>query len=783
MTDARRQGRDVKSDVEITQEKALLAKQAKIDEPRHALWWTVTLFIMSIGYLLLEVIFNMELVTIAGGLDSSKEALHSVEVFGRTMSGIGTSLLVADWLIKSKGIAKKDVIFNSMWIFVFVWPTVFFGQKAVIDAYLINPSTIESRQTGYLSFFLKSSLVAGTIEAGGLSFEEGQKLSPKEMTFLTALGLLLYADPDASKLIETQKEQAVRRYVAKQAASRIDELYTQNYLDMAQEIENSYAEYKEGVVEYNNALAVDYDKESRKITSDIDKELDARWVGYQKSVKRFDRKIEKNVPTIANGMADYFKRVGGCRTKRCINKYDKHYRQRLSKAGVPYIHQSYWLISSPTQKGGDGTYPDWLDAKYRYATKEGTNHYRSKLRDLMIKKRFNTKGVPYGILTFDEFKRHHTVRKEAVKRLRDRGISVSDNWNFGQSEPIAKKLRIKTIKEANETWKKTVQKKGFEGLKPRLSWQEFQLSKISQQEIKEALEENYVPNILVTWGRDKFKSHLIDINVERIAQETLAKMAADKYKFGDSQEYEQSSKDALRAILVPPISMALSLILVVLTITKLLFRGIPIALKAIHKEEYDHQATQLIKVAIVILIIVLPITLLKDKSKTGTMTNHYLDMVEDNVSGSVSFIMTWVLGAQPVIYPMGSQFEESIGFYGGFDQFIRAWERDQKNYEKAKKDVESGKKSTLITKQTDRKGSQELNQAASELTALTVHSNVSTPRIRIMNITPKFKQGIKLKEGSYRIEVSKPGYKTRTQYVNLTPKREGFYVTINLQAI
>jgi len=767
MTDARRQGRDVKTDGEIAQDKVQAAKQAQLDEPRHAVWWTVTLFIMSVVYLVLEVIFNMELVTIAGGLDSSKEALHSVEIFGRTMSGIGSSLLVADWLVNSKGIAKRKVILNTLGVFVFVWPIVFFGQKAVIDAYLINPSSIESRQAGYLSFFLKSSLVAGTIEADGLSFKDDQELTPKEMTFLTALGLLLYADPNSSKLIDEQKELAVRRYVAKQAASRIDEFYTHDYKEMTQEIELSYSDYKEGVTRYNDALNVDHHKESIKIVNDIEDALEERWIGYQKSIKRFDRKVENGVPTITSGMADYFKRVGKCRSVQCANKYDKHYRQRLSKAGVPYIHQSYWLISSPTQKSPDGTYPDWLDEEYRYADTGSEDHYRSKLKVHMIKKQFNAKGVPYGIPSFVDFEQNKEVRKEAIKKLRDKGLWVEDNWRFGRNEPIAKELKSKAIEEANDEWVSTTKLKGFAGLKPGLSWKQFQLSDSAQSQIKEALEDNYVPNVLVTWNRAQFKSHLIDSNVERISLETLAKMVADKEKFSDGQEYEQSAKDALRAILVPPISMALSLILVVLTITKLLFSGIPLALKAIHKEAYDHRSTQLIKAAIVILVIVLPMTVFKDKSETGTMTNHYLQMVEDNVSGHVSFVMSWVLGAQPVIYPVGSQFEKTVGFYGGFDQFVR----DVEAAREKNKDISEGNATSLAVKEKTVPGN---------LTALTVKSNVASPRICIMNIKPKFKQGIKLREGSYAIELSKPGYETRVKLVDVPLVRNGFDVKINL---
>jgi tetratricopeptide (TPR) repeat protein len=51
---------------------------------------------------------------------------------------------------------------------------------------------------------------------------------------------------------------------------------------------------------------------------------------------------------------------------------------------------------------------------------------------------------------------------------------------------------------------------------------------------------------------------------------------------------------------------------------------------------------------------------------------------------------------------------------------------------------------------------------------LTVSAIPSDSRIRILNIKPKYRAGIKLKPGKYKIEVSKRGYKTKIEWVSIT---------------
>jgi len=66
-----------------------------------------------------------------------------------------------------------------------------------------------------------------------------------------------------------------------------------------------------------------------------------------------------------------------------------------------------------------------------------------------------------------------------------------------------------------------------------------------------------------------------------------------------------------------------------------------------------------------------------------------------------------------------------------------------------------------------------------KLFSLNVITNVHKPKIRIMNIKPKFRQGILLASGIYDIEVSKVGYKTERKLI--TVDNSNTTININLK--
>jgi serine/threonine-protein kinase PpkA len=77
--------------------------------------------------------------------------------------------------------------------------------------------------------------------------------------------------------------------------------------------------------------------------------------------------------------------------------------------------------------------------------------------------------------------------------------------------------------------------------------------------------------------------------------------------------------------------------------------------------------------------------------------------------------------------------------------------------------------------------SRQSSSSAAPTYALTIKTTPSDARIRLLSISDKYKDGIPLASGRYRIEISKTGYKTKTESIDI--KNEPLNIAFELEAI
>lgn len=756
-------------------------------------FWRVIFFLMSLAYLVPEIIFNAQLVSLVGLGTPSAQELEFLELFGRSMSGIGVTLLVADLMPSRlyKGCAKGAATLSL--IAMVVWPTVFYGQKYLIEALLIQPSPPQERQFALLSAALRDALASNAVEVTGLEYDVNELESSENLTFLALFGGLTYADNSLANNLSAYKETIIRRFITKRAYDRFEQHYLK-YEQLYEELSLQYVAYAKGSNKYNETLAGIPERE-QMYWSDIETQISRHWEEYQKARTAHIARAEHRAQEFGPKIYQHFERINRCHTAnksrgreeakaRCLERASDRYRGMIMSAGLGYVESSYWYIVEDVSTsenlantallgvltGGVSTALQALDLAIggnggfndkRYKYTRDPNHYQARF---LMHPNFAAmfvaeRGYPFMMGDFTDFRKHAATQVKLREHFKSEGLVLNENWTIadrkGFFDAVARKVKL----EADAQWKNEMGKRGL-NLPVNLTWDNFQLAPSVQEKIASKMNDQYVSNIRADWNRANFKVNVVDANIAKRTQEYLLMLSGSEQAFVDGQRYAEDGKQALRSVIVPPISMFLSLFLICMTLIKL-----PTKLIDLFQEQKESSSStqpkpvivfskKLLKFVPVVLLLSLPVMLVENRytQVTDSPVNYFLNEVEKSGNMVMSYALRWTLHAQPILHPVGLNLEASTRLYEGFRPVAHALAKIDINH--------------AYLNLSQAKG--EVGQTRGQMSSLKVISTPNDASVRIMNIKPKYREGIQLASGLYDIEVSAPGYRTKRDWYSVS---------------
>ncbi|WP_295895142.1 hypothetical protein [uncultured Vibrio sp.] len=763
---------------------------------RKPKWLMVLLFIGSVLYLFPEVAFNAKLVEIAGGIDVSDEQLHKTELFGRTISGIGVTLLVADLLLKGWFTATKLRAITSLIIItVLVWPTVFFGQKALIDAWLIEPSSAQQRQEAFFSSVLRSSLAMNAINIEGIPYNPDAHAESSEMTFLALIGGLVYSNDSFLHHIEDKKAEILERYIKNRANMNFNEHYDK-YKTLRIEVQQAWKEYQTHVSKYNQSLESRHPR-ANKAWEEVETTIVKGYGDYQQAQKAYLARAEVRAQKIAQPIYDLFddqqrcfERKGNSRSN-CLNRIDERYERLLEKNAIPFEPIDYWLDIQHRRTKGETSWGEALGTLGLSALLAGlehaagqageaqqdriyTNrvaHYTPRVLALWQNKFKNETGYPMGIDSISDFRLHSTTENKIRRDVSRKGIDLKSDWNVTKISEFKLAVKNRVVQETKSTWNTEAKKRSF-NIPPNLSWHKFQQLDGVQVNIRNSMGERYyIEPMMATWNNKQFYQQVIIPNIKRERDYWLSYIEAARAQFADGGPYAEQGKTALRSIIVPPISMGLSLFLVILTVFKI--PGKFIELLNYHKQRPARSVKSTVanigfSLFVLLVIFIVPVNAFSSKyTQNDTTIGYFLDQISDTFSPSSAYAVRWVIHTQPLIHPIGAQIDRSMRITDGFslslERAVDQLDQTFARYFNVHVLGENQKDSVLVehAKAIQKNG---------ELAELPMHIRSNAQdlpgyRVRIMNIKPRYKHGIVLPIGNYDVEVSANGYQSNRLWV------------------
>lgn len=735
------------------------------------------MLVLSTLYLVPELIFNAQLVNVTGGLNSDFEQMRKVELFGRAISGIGVSLLLISLLSARHFTHSLRFFILATLITLLAWPASFFGQKWAVDTFIIERSSAQERQKATMAIMLKDALANNAINIEGINFNSDAESSPANKTFLTLFGGLLYADPSIQETLNSHMSDIIRKFVSVRANNQFDAHYA-NYTRLYEEVAARYDEYLAGSKRYNDAINNIHQAQSNSLV-ELNSTLQDAYVEYQRSVSRFQSTTRDKAEEFGPQIYDFFKRLEKCNekknNKRCNEQLMARYRQEILKVGVGYIDPNYFLMVEDVSfwenltntvvggvlsggmltvlqglsfaTGGEG---GWKDKKY-YWTND-IDFYQSKFSDKMAPKFEEQSGYPTDIETFDEFKKHNSTRLKVRAHFSKSGIELPKSWVITDSTTLANAVDSIVRKDAASAWDRHMQQMDLT-LPPNQDWLAFQKNSDVQRILSDRLGDYYVDGMRVDLNERQFQSTIVKPIIDRQTTRLHEEYQASERLFENGAELEQRGKDALRAVVVPPLSMAISLVLICLTLVTL-----PAKYYALFSSEASRKGA-LLSGAIAFIVLLVPVFVpnpLSTSNSNPTIT-YFFEKMDENVSPVLGGVLNWTLDAQPLMLLLGNKINDTSNLYERFDPIQSVLEGWDSKFLTAIPAWKPDKDQTVDVISV---------QGASPV-PLQIEVNAESATIKVMNIKPRFEQKMMLVPGRYDIQVSAPGYVTQRRWARL----------------
>lgn len=757
--------------------------------------WRLFLLVVSALYLVPEAIFNAQLVSLIGLGTPEPLAMEHLEIYGRTVSGIGVTLLLADLLparffkTPLKGAVSMLVLTSC------IWPSVFFGQKLLIERWLIQPSSAEQRQYAAYSAALRDALAINAVEVQGLDYDTAATGSSENLTFLALFGGLAYSDHNLAKNLDAYKHDIIGNFVQKQAYRDFDQHY-QDFSELYKELSAHYQQYAQGSNRYNQALAQTPARQAQYWQS-LEQEVNQGWSRYQQAQKAHIAKASARAQEYGPKIYRYFEDRADCkkrydkaeRRNRCYTKQDANYKAMINKAGIGNVDANYWLIVedvSTTENitntvltgvltgglttalqalnwatGGDGGFKD---KRYKYT--DSPDHYQQRfLAHPNFQALFSKEtGYPFDIANLAAFRSHPHTQVKLRRAIKAKGLDLPASWTINDKPLFDRTVAAKVKAEADQRWQQEMAARGL-SLPINLSWDAFQQHPQIQARIADRMGDLYVKGVRADWNRANFKRHVLDPNIERRTQHYLAMLAESQKEFADGGRFADAGKQALRSVVIPPISMSLSLFLICMTFIKLPFKALQLARpageSAASKAKAPWQRWASLGAALLppLLVLALPVLLVQNRytQAPNSAVNYFLTKVEESSNLAFSYALRWTLHAQPLLHPLGRSLEAHMGIYRAFAPLahgLAAIDLQPDEWAKVQKPVLKD-------------------------VALTINTNAAKAQVRIMNISPRFEQGMHLKPGNYDIQVTAPGYRPYRQWHILPAGEQALAITLS----
>lgn len=279
------------------------------------------------------------------------------------------------------------------------------------------------------------------------------------------------------------------------------------------------------------------------------------------------------------------------------------------------------------------------------------NYYQSMPNERFVQKF----GYPKGIRSLTEFRKTLRTIELINLDLSEAGLSLDVTWN-GQQSTFSQSL----TKKGSSEWNQEMGKHGLGGISPGLTFRAFEQSGTVQEQLKEHMQSFYRDGMRVGLSKDDFTEQVIMPTNEASIRQWIEKAKNRSVDLGDGGSREEEGRQFVRALIVPPIALILSLFFSLLTLAKLPLRAVSFVDKYKGDVPWVTKARKFIMAGDLVAILSLPLAKSDSKIMKSSIFELMSKKAKDAVPlGNVGII--WLIKGEPIIYKTGQAILEQFG--------------------------------------------------------------------------------------------------------------------------
>jgi len=508
---------------------------------------------LNILYLIIELSFNAYLLDISASMSALTDLDH-LELYGRSISAAGATLLFWRLLIPyKKNLSVSKTLFKFLLISIIVYPTVFLGQKKLID-YMVDSSTAEMRRSAEVLNVLKFGIAHGFVEIDELTLDDLTLETAEGKMFVVLAGLLIYSTNDELKKIDNQLNVIAQYATTTQEMQNTQSSY-RDYQYASLKIIEKYRQYAQIVEDYDKQQQCSRKKSISIYQQAIAKALD-HWSSY--SIKKLDleylyQQKESSLILLINQLNQS---LSECHKQQCAKK------------------KSVRIIASINQLlGAQSNWLHWCDED----AEKTIVHCSSDANVVAYKLQKITER--YLVQQFG-FERYYTNKLDFMQSrefydlfllsLEKNDVPLSSELPLTQHSLIIDEINLHISQFLKQQYQvKMIALMGID-VRPRLSMGQFTLLPDMQKLYQKALGVLYKQPLPIAMSRQMFLKKMVQPLYQQQQAFLSNKLTSDSSWYEQGAPYAESGKSSLRKLVVPPVAIAMSLVFGILNLISLL---------------------------------------------------------------------------------------------------------------------------------------------------------------------------------------------------------------------